>query len=361
MKKIDLNQAAEEFEVISEDTYLFYNTETGEFDFYNENFDEAEELIEEFEEGNWIAAPRQHDLHEYGIMEAFTKNVADDHASELLFPALRGKGAFRRFKDVLRRIGLENEWYAFKHKAFVNLAREWCIMNGLAYETKSVKGSDTAEIHSYETLQEESKMQKSDSIRMDEENDDSSQPDGEERFIILPLSNKAAEGATWIMIDALNYDGKSAKETVRQMLSRKRIALMAFNGSDVVGIVGAIPQYGKTGWELHPLAVLPEYQKHGIGSALLEALESEVAAQGGVTLYLGSDDETGTTSLYGADLYDDTFDKITNIQNTGGHPFPFYVKNGYKIVGVIPDANGIGKPDIWMAKRLKKSRKKKQG
>ena len=69
--------------------------------------------------------------------------------------------------------------------------------------------------------------------------------------------------------------------------------------------------------------------------------------------------ETGEFDFYsdfmdGVDLYDDTFDKIKNIQNTGNHPFPFYEKLGYKIVGVIPDANGIGKPDILMAKRIKK-------
>jgi len=41
-----------------------------------------------------------------------------------------------------------------------------------------------------------------------------------------------------------------------------------------------------------------------------------------------------------------------NIQNIGGHPYKFYEKTGYKIVGVFPDANGVGKPDIWMAKRV---------
>ena len=71
-------------------------------------------------------------------------------------------------------------------------------------------------------------------------------------------------------------------------------------------------------------------------------------------LYLGSDDESGATSLYGVDLYDDTFGKLANIQNICGHPFPFYEKCGYRIVGVLPDANGIGKPDIWMAKRIKR-------
>jgi len=99
------------------------------------------------------------------------------------------------------------------------------------------------------------------------------------------------------------------------------------------------------------------YQRHGVGTALVEALEVEVADHGGVMLYLGSDDESGTTSLYGVDLYDDTFGRLANVQNIGGHPFPFYEKHGYKIVGVFPDANGIGKPDILMAKRIKKRRK----
>mgnify|MGYP004701661417 CR=1 FL=1 len=28
---------------------------------------------------------------------------------------------------------------------------------------------------------------------------------------------------------------------------------------------------------------------------------------------------------------------------------------GYKIVGVFPNVNGIGKPDIWMVNRIKKA------
>ena len=71
-------------------------------------------------------------------------------------------------------------------------------------------------------------------------------------------------------------------------------------------------------------------------------------------IYLGSDDESGMTSLHGVDLYDNTFDKLVNIQSVGGHPYMFYEKLEYKIIGVFPDANGIGKPDILMAKRIKR-------
>jgi aminoglycoside 6'-N-acetyltransferase I len=154
------------------------------------------------------------------------------------------------------------------------------------------------------------------------------------------------------------YSGNDAEQEVKRMLSKKRIGLAAItqtnNGARIAGIIGATPQYGVTGWELHPLAVLKEYRKRGFGRMLIEALEDEVAKRGGVMLYLGSDDEFGTTSLYGVDLFDKTFDKLSSIQDTGGHPFPFYEKMGYKIVGVLPDANGIGKPDIWMAKRIKR-------
>jgi hypothetical protein len=37
----------------------------------------------------------------------------------------------------------------------------------------------------------------------------------------------------------------------------------------------------------------------------------------------------------------------------GRHPNEFYQKLGYEIVGVIPDANGLGKHDILMAKSLR--------
>ena len=53
------------------------------------------------------------------------------------------------------------------------------------------------------------------------------------------------------------------------------------------------------------------------------------------------------------DLYPNVLEKLCTIENIKKHPFEFYRKMGYVLIGIIPDANGIGKPDILMAKRVK--------
>jgi len=143
-----------------------------------------------------------------------------------------------------------------------------------------------------------------------------------------------------------------AAEEVAECLAPGKIALIAVCHNEVVAFAGAMPQYGLTGWELHPLVVAGRQQRRGLGSLLLQTVEKAVAARGGLTLSAGSDDEQGQTSLANCDLYDHLWDRIRDIKNLHGHPYEFYMKNGYQIVGVIPDANGFGKPDIWLAKRV---------
>jgi aminoglycoside 6'-N-acetyltransferase I len=99
--------------------------------------------------------------------------------------------------------------------------------------------------------------------------------------------------------------------------------------------------------------VSPDWRKRGIGRALVADIEQQVRLQGAVTVYLGTDDEDNRTSLGGIDLYPNVLAQLSQIKDVGGHPFAFYQKLGYVVVGIIPDANGPGKPDILMAKRIR--------
>jgi aminoglycoside 6'-N-acetyltransferase I len=126
----------------------------------------------------------------------------------------------------------------------------------------------------------------------------------------------------------------------------------ALEGERLVGWVGALRSYTH-GWEIHPLVVAPGWQRRGIGSALLERLEARARGDGVVTLFLGSDDDYDGTTLYGRDLWSDVLGHAAAVEATPrGHALTFYHRHGYRIVGVLPDVNGPGRPDILMAKRL---------
>ena len=166
--------------------------------------------------------------------------------------------------------------------------------------------------------------------------------------------------AAQLLVDAFHEHWPEAWPTldeavkeVHEMLEAERICRAAINDKqNLLGIIGGIPTYDGHVWELHPLAVQPHLQGQGIGRALIEDFEEQVRQRGGLTITLGSDDEDNMTSLSNVNLFKNTWEKIRNIRNLKGHPFEFYQRMGYVITGVVPEANGIGKPDILMSKRV---------
>jgi len=127
----------------------------------------------------------------------------------------------------------------------------------------------------------------------------------------------------------------------------------AVENGGVVGWCGILPHYNGRVYELHPLVVRRDQQRKGIGAALMKNIENTARERGGLTLWVTADDERpgGETSFANVDLYDNLPERILEF-DPGVHQAAFYMKLGYKIIGVMPEANGIGKPDIFLAKRL---------
>ena len=146
---------------------------------------------------------------------------------------------------------------------------------------------------------------------------------------------------------------EAALQEVRESFGPDRISrVAAASDGTTLGWIAGQEQYDGHAWELHPLVVRPGHQLQGIGTALVKDFETQVRARGATTIWLGTDDEDQLTSLGGADLYPDVLGRASTIRNLRNHPYEFYLKLGYVIVGILPDANGPGKPDILMAKRV---------
>jgi len=142
-------------------------------------------------------------------------------------------------------------------------------------------------------------------------------------------------------------------DEVNECLQNGRITRVAIDDNECpLGWIGGKSMYDGNVWEMHPLVVRAKSRGLGVGSALVKDFENQVKQKGAMTVWLGSDDENGSTSVSGIDVYSDVFKHIADIKNLKRHPYEFYLKLGYTIVGICPDANGFGKPDIYMAKRV---------
>jgi aminoglycoside 6'-N-acetyltransferase I len=144
-----------------------------------------------------------------------------------------------------------------------------------------------------------------------------------------------------------------AREEVLDSIGEDRVSRVAIGtGGAVLGWIGAIREYDGLVWELHPIVVDETWRRRGVGRALVQDLEAILTARGGMTLWAGSDDLAGETSFGGVDLYSALPDAFHSVRSWGHHPLPFYRRLGFHVIGVMPDANGPGRPDIFLGKRL---------
>lgn len=176
--------------------------------------------------------------------------------------------------------------------------------------------------------------------------------------LVATDADHVTQTATLLHVSFLNRgttwsDLESAHAEVLSSLEPDRISRVALDDAGhVIGWIGGQPLYEGLVWEVHPIVVAQRSRRRGVGRALLEDLERMAGARGAMTLWLGSDDLVGETSLAAVDLYEDLPAQLSQFHAGGQHPFPFFMQMGFQIVGVLPDANGRGRPDIFFAKRI---------
>lgn len=177
-------------------------------------------------------------------------------------------------------------------------------------------------------------------------------------FELIPMNGNHRRDAAALLVEGFRDhwpdafpDLDDALETVDECLRQGPTRAAVAPDGRMLGWIGVHPTYARV-WELHPLVVAHDVQRQGIGRALVSEAEKLAAENGALTLTLGSDDEDDMTSLGHVDLYPDPVTHLAKLSDKKGHPFAFYLRCGFSVTGVVPDANGFGKPDILLAKRV---------
>lgn len=82
---------------------------------------------------DYIQLPDHYDIHEYHIMEMFANQLKDQHMKRELQKTLKGKGAFRRFKDFIYKNQLNIAWQQFLYETHRELAIQWCHKHNIEF------------------------------------------------------------------------------------------------------------------------------------------------------------------------------------------------------------------------------------
>jgi hypothetical protein len=144
--RVRVNAVVEGMEMQSDDLHSFLHRPTGRIVTVSddalaaaEDDDEESATPEEVADARRILAadeeylelPDRFEIDEYHMMERFAESLADGHARDAALTSLRGRGAFRYFKDTVHRLGVAKSWYAYRDECYREVARAWCDDHGV--------------------------------------------------------------------------------------------------------------------------------------------------------------------------------------------------------------------------------------
>ena len=152
---VSLRDVIDEMEMMSDEATSYINRKTGELITLTheelalaEDPDEAadapewqKDILPKAREvvasGDYLPLPGKFEIHEWSIMERFARSLTDAAVSDELQAAVHGRGAFRRFKDAVHRLGIADQWYRFRDAALEEIAVEFLETHGIAYRREA--------------------------------------------------------------------------------------------------------------------------------------------------------------------------------------------------------------------------------
>ncbi len=148
---VSVRELVDETEASLEGFHVFLNRQTGEVYSGNDDSlaaaeaDEQDEALPEWQRemliklkeiidsSDWIEVPSREGADDYALLEQFSLERFTGSVQEELLAAIRGRGAFARFKKVAERRGVLNDWFEFRRTEIADDLTGWLVANKIEY------------------------------------------------------------------------------------------------------------------------------------------------------------------------------------------------------------------------------------
>ena len=128
-----INRRTGEVVSFSEDNVAFHDDNNDDVlpDWQAESATKAKEVEAS---DDFVQLPDKFNIHEYAIMERFCYTLDDDVLRQGLLDTIKGSGAFRRFKSMIRRRGIEQAWWTYRDAAIKKIATDFLEMENIPFQ-----------------------------------------------------------------------------------------------------------------------------------------------------------------------------------------------------------------------------------
>ncbi len=156
MPSVKLQQIVEHLEAASDEMVSYINRANGELvmidiessSLAGDDCDDNPEHVPEWQmdlvadakrvraDKNFTTLPDQYDINEYEIMERFCLSLDNEGMRNDLLAALKGLGAFARFKAFIHAENIHEDWFAFKRTSLQQIAIEFLESENIPYQAE---------------------------------------------------------------------------------------------------------------------------------------------------------------------------------------------------------------------------------
>lgn len=136
---VELSSIVAELDELTEGRDAYLERATGQIvhvldpAIFGEDIADLEPSADDVHGDAYVALPTSFDVHEWSIMRTFCDRVENDELRDRLLRAVHGRGAFRRFKDVVYEEDIQNDWFAYRDARLADIAREWLEAESVPY------------------------------------------------------------------------------------------------------------------------------------------------------------------------------------------------------------------------------------